>query len=86
MQPFYLCLGYFLIFILNFIKADPDPEIFTAELSKTFKGKLERDKYRFYKIEIPSSVKINTTDLVFRVQQSEMEDFCDPDIYASIVK
>ena len=89
MLPYYFYLGYLLIYIFSFIKSDT--EIIPTELSKTFTGKLKEDTWRYYKIEIPSWVKINTTDLVFRVKEpknadSAIEDFSDPDIYVSKVK
>jgi hypothetical protein len=75
--------------MISFIKSDV--EIILTELSKTFSGKLEKNTWRFYKLEIPSWVKINSTDLVFRVKESKnadtaIEDFSDPDIYVSKVK
>jgi uncharacterized iron-regulated protein len=89
MLSLYFNLGFLLIFIISFIKSDE--EIIPTELSKTFMGKLEENTWRFYKLEIPSWVKINSTDLVFRVKESKnadsgIEDFSDPDIYVSKVK
>ena len=88
MIPYYL--GYLFFFILSYIKAD-DIDIISTDLSKTYTGKLEKDNtWRFYKLEIPSGIKINSTDLVFRVKESKnadsaLEDFSDPDIYVSNV-
>lgn len=93
MIPFYFHLGYFLIFIFSIIKvkADNSDDFIEAELSKTFNGKLEEDTWRFYKLQIPSNIKANTSDLVFRVKEPKnaelaIDDFSDPDIYVSTVR
>ena len=90
MMKFIYLVGYLIINIFSFTRAD-DTDVISTDLSKTYSGKLDTDNsWRFYELEIPSGVELNSKDLVFRVKESKKadmakEDFSDPDIYVSTV-
>ncbi len=79
-----------LIFLITQINNQETDHVL-VEIDKTYKGTLENDNsYFFYKMKIPDNIKANTTDLVFRVKESDkadigQADFSDPDIYVSKV-
>lgn len=90
-----ILLKYFLIFIIHiFFRInceEIDSDNIPIELDVQYNSSLSSDdSYNFYKIKIPDNIKINTTDLVFRVKELDSADegrtdFSDPDIYVSKV-
>ena len=56
-MKFIYLVGYLIINIFSFTKAD-DTDVISTDLSKTYSGKLDTDNsWRFYELEIQNTIK-----------------------------
>ncbi len=84
-------LAFIFIFIVHIHCDDNEPENLLIELDKIYNGTLLSDNsFRYYKLVIPDEIKVNSSDLIFRIKELDSADigktdFSDPDIYVSKV-
>jgi len=92
MMIFTNILAILFYFVIQINCQEKETDHILIEFDKTYNGTLDYDNsYYFYKFIVPNDIKVNTTDLVFRVKEYDSADvgkadFSDPDIYISKVK